>query len=390
MSSKINSRNDKVLNKEVQNQIDSKSSINIYKMKTENNLITENINLENNDFKKILVYLEKMKQENIFDDEFINNFENELKNPTLINRIKEEFKGKEKYKKLIQDKINILKIYIDLKNLYQKYKDVMLQPISKTFEDLMASKNIFENDEDIKLFIDDFDLLYKRIKINIFLLSNNFFEKIEPKKLKFFNRIYMIRIFISILHKEKKFNKLSIINNKNLISIELISNAIKKMTDINDNNIENIEKLGEYFDILLDYIYFENNFIYIPHNDMSNEDKSIFDKYISYYGRLSIYHNNNYSYIYEYKEEKQYENNYSEIYKEWNKYIKKEYKNEGLKILYNLSDRMNFKKEDGIINNQIYEIKIKFYESIFKLLNEIVNNKQKTKENIKIINGIIK
>ena len=52
MSSKINSRNDKVLNKEIQNQIDSKSSINVYKMKTENNLITENINLENNDFKK--------------------------------------------------------------------------------------------------------------------------------------------------------------------------------------------------------------------------------------------------------------------------------------------------------------------------------------------------
>ena len=389
MSSKIISRNEKIENEAELKQIDSKSSINVYKMKTENYLISENNIIEIN-FKKVLEYLEKMRQENIFDDEFINKFENELKNRTLINKIKEEFKGKEKYKKIIQDKINILKIYIDLKNIYDKYKDIMLTPISKNFEDLIKNKNAFEKNEDIKLFINDFDLLYKRIKINIVLLSNNFFQKIEPKKLKFFNRVYMLRIFIAILNKEKKFNKFSIINNNNSISRELISNVIKKMTENNNNDIENYEKIKEYFDIILDYIYFENNFIYsIPQNEEFNKDKSIFDKYISYYGRLSIFLNNNYSYIYEYEGEIN-DSKYSEIYKEWNKYIKSEYKNEGLKILYNLSDRMNLKKEDGIINNRIYEIKLKFYESIFKLLDEIIKSKKKTKKNIKIINGIIK
>ena len=202
MSSKIISRNEKIENEAELKQIDSKSSINVYKMKTENYLISENNIIEIN-FKKVLEYLEKMRQENIFDDEFINKFENELKNRTLINKIKEEFKGKEKYKKIIQDKINILKIYIDLKNIYDKYKDIMLTPISKNFEDLINNKNAFEKNEDIKLFINDFDLLYKRIKINIFLLSNNFFQKIEPKKLKFFNRAYMLRNFITILNKEK-------------------------------------------------------------------------------------------------------------------------------------------------------------------------------------------
>ena len=202
MSSKIISRNEKIQNEAELKQIDSKSSINVYKMKTENYLISENNIIEIN-FKKVLEYLEKMRQENIFDDEFINKFENELKNRTLINKIKEEFKGKEKYKKIIQDKINILKIYIDLKNIYDKYKDIMLTPISKNFEDLINNKNAFEKNEDIKLFINDFDLLYKRIKINIVLLSNNFFQKIEPKKLKFFNRAYMLRIFITILNKEK-------------------------------------------------------------------------------------------------------------------------------------------------------------------------------------------
>ena len=186
-------------------------------------MITENISLENNNFKKILLCLEKTKQKNIFDDEFINNFEAEIKNQILIKKIKEEFKGKQKYKKVIQDKINIIKIYIDFKNLYQKFKNIMSQPISQTFEDIVTNKNLFENKETLKLFIDDFDLLYKRIKINLFHLSNKFFKKISPEKLKFFNRIYMIRIFIAIFRKEKKYNKLSLINNLNNISKELIS-----------------------------------------------------------------------------------------------------------------------------------------------------------------------
>ena len=174
MSSNKYSRNEKYLFEESKQQ-DSKSSINVYKIKTENNLITENISLENNNFKKILLYLEKTKQENIFDDEFINNFEAEIKNQILIKKIKEEFKGKQKYKKVIQDKINIIKIYIDFKNLYQKFKNIMSQPISQTFEDIVNNKNLFENKETLKLFIDDFDLLYKRIKINLFHLSNKFF-----------------------------------------------------------------------------------------------------------------------------------------------------------------------------------------------------------------------
>ena len=93
MSSKIISRNEKIQNEAELKQIDSKSSINVYKMKTENYLISENNIIEIN-FKKVLEYLEKMRQENIFDDEFINKFENELKNRILINKIKEEFKGK--------------------------------------------------------------------------------------------------------------------------------------------------------------------------------------------------------------------------------------------------------------------------------------------------------
>ena len=217
----------------------------------------------------------------------------------------------------------------------------------------------------------------------------------------------MIRIFFVIKKKDKKINSFSIINDMNIISKEILNNIIIKMINIyrnhikkeelssmlknqkNEEDVKKIEKefiLNElkYFDVLLDYIYFENIFAIVSGKDRINNDKSIFAKYTFYYGGLLGLNNDNYSYINEYKWPKNDDNNY----KEWNKYIKEEYENEGLKILYNSFEKYKHGKEE-----QKYDVegKYNFYKATFSYLEKILNSdKFEDESKVKVINGIIK
>ena len=142
-----------------------------------------------------------------------------------------------------------------------------------------------------------------------------------------------------------------------------------------------------------DYIYFYRTFIY-DDKKIKNDDDNIYNKYLNFYDGLSVFKNNNYSYINEYKMK----NKYSEENKDWNKFIKEEYDNEGLSILFNLLERMSNKREKEIF----FETKTDFYEMIFILLSKIIEEKEKNKEddedkknkanieNIKLIKIIIK
>ena len=97
-------------------------------------------------------------------------------------------KEKENNQKEIEDKINIIRIYLDLLNIYQE--DIVNNPISKILEnitdDISFKKKVEEN-------IELFDILCKRIKINLFIniegksFANLFFSKYETSKINIFN-----------------------------------------------------------------------------------------------------------------------------------------------------------------------------------------------------------
>ena len=310
-----------------------------------------------NDIKKVLEKFDKIKIE---------------KDPKKFNNIV-EMEEDEKNKKEINDKVNFIKIYLDFLNIYQEeiVKNPMPKILEKIVNDELYKKEMIEKNLEL------FDILCKRIKMNLFVnigdetFSNLFFQNLKPPKLIFFIRFYMIRIFMDIIRGEKKINKFSIINQRNIISKELLSNIITKIIKKSDdftkkeellksqmvnsfvNNVpskmEQNEKQIEiikkdfiknelkYFDILLDYVFFEKNYIYDIRkkqnnnnaNDKDKKKENIFDKYITYYERLSVFNNDSYSYIYEHKGH-QNEMNYSDQLDKWNKLIKEEYQNEGL------------------------------------------------------------
>ena len=115
---------------------------------------------------------------------------------------------------------NAIRIYIDLKKFYNKFKDF------KFFDKKFLE--IFEKDENIEFF----DKIYFNIKINLFkkagsisTFSRMFFPDAEIKVLIFFNISYMQRIFINMKN-NCKFNY-SIINEKNLITKEMLYNVIE-------------------------------------------------------------------------------------------------------------------------------------------------------------------
>ena len=62
--------------------------------------------------------------------------------------------------------------------------------------------------------------------------------------------------------------------------------------------------------------------------------KTLYDRYVDYYGEFSLLNkNNNYSFIYEYKDSDDYNEDSRYINnKLWNNYIKNEYKTYGLKF----------------------------------------------------------
>ena len=191
-----------------------------------------------------------------------------------------------------------------------------------------------------------------------------FFKSMDSEILSFFNKMYMAKLYDDFKEKEQL---LSIINVKNIISRKLLENIIEKIAYVSTSR---------YFNLLLDYIFFKNSFI-IDETNLQNND-NIFDRYISYYGGLSTYNTDNYSYIYEYN----YKSNNLSEYNDWNEYIQKEYKKEELNIFYQVLDGMSLTK-----NN----IKEDFYDAIFNFLNEIMSKKYNIKrEDINYINAIIK
>ena len=369
----------------------TENKINEVKKEIENKNITqENIN-------------EKLKQdyEKIFTDkDLIKYFENSTANILSIldkkvreTRVeKEEEIGEEtiiinrsqfyREKRKKEDKINILKIYVDLKNLYKKksFKTNFSETLSYFVNNINGREKII-----IENYLRKFDILFEKLIANLYCKTDDdkyytfsqvFFQNINPEYLHFLNTLNMVRKFIALITKEKNENIFSIINEKNILTKEILFNVISKMIDIKKNYDEKeaktfIEKELEYFDILLDYINFEKNFVYATGNE-NNENKNIFEKYVYYYEGLTVLNNDNYSYINEFKWHK----NYCDEQYEWNKYIKNEYEENGINILFY-----------SLNNNE-------FYETIFMLLKEITNQEEKNKDSIrdyiKLINGIIK
>ena len=388
-------------NKEQKEQEKKENIYNIKKFYSKNNDNTEQRETENKEDSKEIDFVENNQQK----------------------EIKKEIRE-------INDKFNLIKIYIDLKNLYEEnLKENILKEDFRVFANSIIGNN--KKDDIVK----KFDILYQRIKVNLFGKKGNyfsilFFQNIQPKMLKFFNRFFMLRIYLAMKGEAKKIKKISIINKENLLNKEILSNIIIKMISIykiflnqpeefssklissinkgiyvkmkpNDEKGEKsdinkfIENEQEYLDVLLDYVYFYKTFLY-DDKKKENKGENIYNKYTTYYDGLSIFknNNNNYSYINEYR----LKNIYDEDNKKWNKYIKEEYENEGLGILFNLLERMSNKRDQGIF----CESKADFYEMIFTLLNKKMEEKEKNKENdeeeknkenkenIKLINVIIK
>ena len=444
---------DSLINKENEKEQEFKS---ISKFENINNKYLKVYNaLKEIEIEKFLSNESKeIKAEDIF------GFELELKK---ISEKKSEYSEDEDKEKIeqqnIENKFNIIKFYYQLKHLYEKNKEIVNKPFFETLENINNNKETYN---DIESDVEIFENLCKRIRNNLFVrievneekeqkkeleikekieenekneesekeenistntktFSNIFFQNIEPSMLKFFIIFYMLRTFFAIKNPKSKMDIYSIINKKNILAREIMSNIIPKITYENNElnkqiilsskiiysikinsfskmteNIENEKneiKLLEsgYFGILLDFIYFENSYLYFPPNTINfrynNNDIGIFGKYKSYYGKLSVNNNDNYAYIYEYKKDNE-KNRYGDIYDIWNKYIKEEYENEGLKILYNSFEKYKHGKEDPKYD---VEGKYNFYIATFSYLEKILDAYTRTNEGkIKFINGIIK
>ena len=414
MSSQRNSKKATYTN---QNNMDSNDFLIV-----NNNKINKNnkiIDIKEIDFKDIFINDYNRKDIEIYKNQ-VKEIQEQKNENEDINTINEN--------KKIEDKLNMMRIYNDLNNLCQLYqRNIVKNSFNKVLEDIYNNRNGYSN---IEINFEKFDVLYKRIKNNLFVkignktFSNIFFQNLKTDKLKFFIRFYMLRIFFAIKERKKDVCKFSIINIRNIMMREILSNIIKTILDIyykflpkneNTDEEENLmnnsivgilkekkeeeeeeeEILTKYFEVLFDFINFENTFLYHPVNTniniRKNEDKndnSIYNKYINYYGTLSANNNNNYSYIYEYKKVNN-KNEYYVTYNNWNKYIKDEYENEGLKILYSGLEKNKYTKN----KNESFGTNNKFYEMTFKYLDAQLKKEEKSvkevKEKIKIINSIV-
>ena len=406
----------------------------------EEDIVTE---LGEKRIKNINAELEKEKYERIFDEEFIKDFKNDLENNTIKfkqanMKVKEQKVEKEEIEDIIkigiknkkdkdqekkEDISNIIKIYIDLYDLYHECNSKKL--FSENFQDFVNNINKYENKD---IMLERFDKFYQVLKINLLRkLGNNnfadiFFLNMKPKMLGFLIRFYMIRIYFAIKNNDKKIRKISIINKRNNIANEILYSIISKMINIYMNSKYQLKKLSkekiqqttisakknrvrttkdktyfienesEYLQLILDYIYFEKVFCFKEENKQDHEYDNIYNKYVDYYDRLTAFTIDNYSYINEYK----WKQSINEEHNRWNKYIRDEYINEGSKILYDILGKIIIKKEKKIKSIT----KRNFYEILFKLLKEIIVKKEKNENNnvnnkiiediIKLANGIIK
>ena len=386
------------------------------------------------------------------DDDKLKDFENAME-IIRSNKIK-DIRIINAYKKKIRIDIienfnaELMKIYFDFIRLFEEFKDFVdkkekegiLSRLNSIYQNnklvekaihnnfFKSNKNIFKFDN---LCCNIIRNLHKKAGYSYF--SQTFFGNMLPKKWMNFNRFYMERIYIDIENNESNF-KFSIINCENAIHKEYLSNLInlmivfknevekyelelkdlrnKKVAKEEEEAKKNKEKelenqiesflgtLTDYFEMLLDYIFFEDNFMY----EDDNIYMDIYDKFISYYGELTALNKNNYSYIYEY--------NYNKISNKnikWTEYIKEEYKTNGLKILHkavNSLDKFfgdktpnkNVEKENEQKIQKFGENQYKktFYDILFMILEsnivsyQEIENQPEIKKIILIINSIIK
>lgn len=204
-------------------------------------------------YESIRNVLPKKDYINMFDDEYMTFFEDE-KNleifGDIINILNNFDLQESSILNEIRDKIdigiidefncNLIRIYRDLKIFYNKFKDQDI--FNENFIELLERK---EN-------LNYFDKLYKNIKINLFRKTGNlsafsktFFSFIDIKILKFFNRIFMIRVFIRIKNDEEPFY--SIINEKNYISKESLTYITKAIIHEKECNGDT-QKFLDYFE----------------------------------------------------------------------------------------------------------------------------------------------
>ena len=99
----------------------------------------------------------------------------------------------------------------------------------------------------------------------------------------------------------------------------------------------------------MDYIFFEDNYEF-----PKGLKKNIYDKYFSYYGELSAFNKNNYSYIYE-KNDKE---NTNENYKKWNEYLREENNKNGLKIIHKCLNSLEKYFDDKNLNENLITEKV--------------------------------
>ena len=270
------------------------------------------------------------------------------------------YKRADKIKK-IDDYINdiivplFLSLYIDFENMLkdQNGSEDMHCYIFDFLKEKMNNKL-----KDIKLFFEIFDF----IKNELDNMDYNLFIKrfLESMKIidnlvniwKFINNIYMLEIYNNLISKN-----LSILNDNNNLCKALLFNII-------DNDFFQ----GEYFFGLFDYIYFKDQFII----GKFERPKGIYDKFKSFHNELYFINENNYTYLYE--SIKEIKENINEL--KWNKYIKEQYKNNELEIIYNMFD---------FLDSNNYICRKNFYLKIF----ETIINKKEYLDNITFINALI-
>ena len=158
--------------------------------KKEKDLIIQDENFDN-----ILKKLKTEPDHNIFDPKFIDTYEGNLKDELLLKMIKEKYNNPDQEEELIliENKLNIIKIFIDLRTIFEN--EIALFSFSKMLDLFILYKN--ENENNFQTLMKNFDNLCKRIKMNLNneLFTERFFNNLEPIYIKFIIRFLMIKIF---------------------------------------------------------------------------------------------------------------------------------------------------------------------------------------------------
>ena len=170
--------------------IDSKSSINVYKREKEkeDEDIQEEVTKSEISEENLAKIFEKLEAEykDLFDDEFIKTYEKDLKKKELINIIREKDN-----KRQLENKLNILKIYMDLKDLF--VEELIKGSFSEFLEKMVNQSNCDKQKESFEKKMKNFNDLCVRIEMNLYekietgAIINIFFGQINPMYYKFLN-----------------------------------------------------------------------------------------------------------------------------------------------------------------------------------------------------------